>query len=160
MRPEPSLAFLTKAWGWKMSEGAMQNSRIARRGWTSRWRVAALGSAIVIFGIVVSHANGVPYMAARSAEAQTAYAPPLAYMGALAEPQPADRHAALAEADAARFTGRIGPDLTAALRGAGVPERQGREYVAVLARAIPLAGELSVDDRFDLVIERLDDGGL
>jgi len=34
-----------------------------------------------------------------------------------------------------------------------VPERIGREYVAVLARAIPLAEGLSVEDRFDLVYE-------
>jgi murein DD-endopeptidase MepM/ murein hydrolase activator NlpD len=39
-----------------------------------------------------------------------------------------------------------------------VPERQGREYVAVLSRAIPLAQGLSVDDRFDLVVERHADG--
>lgn len=57
-----------------------------------------------------------------------------------------------------RFTGTVGPDLSIALKAAGVPERQGREYVAVLARAIPLANGLSVDDRFDLVVERRPDG--
>jgi len=41
-----------------------------------------------------------------------------------------------------------------------VPEAQGREYVAILAKAIPLAGGLTVDDRFDLVIERRPDGTL
>jgi murein DD-endopeptidase MepM/ murein hydrolase activator NlpD len=59
-----------------------------------------------------------------------------------------------------RFTGRVGPDLSAALRAAGVPDPQGREYVALLARAIPLANGLSVDDRFDLVVERGDDNSL
>ncbi|MGH6658961.1 MAG: M23 family metallopeptidase, partial [Sphingomicrobium sp.] len=44
--------------------------------------------------------------------------------------------------------------------GAGVPGAQGREYVMILTRAVPLAGELSIDDRFDLVIERRDDGSL
>ena len=41
-----------------------------------------------------------------------------------------------------------------------MPERQGREYVALLARAITLADGLSVDDRFDLVVERAPDGSL
>jgi murein DD-endopeptidase MepM/ murein hydrolase activator NlpD len=59
-----------------------------------------------------------------------------------------------------RFTGRVGPDLSVALKAAGVPEAQGREYVALLARAIPLANGLSVDDRFDVVIERRDDTSL
>lgn len=146
-----------------MSEGAMQHLRIAPpRGLMSRWRVAALGSAVVIFGVVLSHAAGAPYMAAGSVEAQTSFAPLPAYVGGTpVEALPARvRHDSVAEADAQRFTGRIGPDLTAALRAAGVPDAQGREYVAVLARAIPLANELSVEDRFDLVAERLDDGSL
>ena len=41
-----------------------------------------------------------------------------------------------------------------------MPERQGREYVAVLSHATPLAGGLSVDDRFDLVVQRRADGSL
>ena len=57
-----------------------------------------------------------------------------------------------------RFTGQVGPDLSQALATAGVPERQGREYVALLARAIPLAEGLSVDDRFDLVVQRNPEG--
>jgi murein DD-endopeptidase MepM/ murein hydrolase activator NlpD len=57
-----------------------------------------------------------------------------------------------------RYTGRVGPDLTRALEQSGVPPRQGREYVALLARAIPLANGLSVDDRYDLVIERGENG--
>ena len=40
------------------------------------------------------------------------------------------------------------------------PSAQGRDYVALLARAIPLADGLSVDDRFDLVLERKPDGSL
>jgi murein DD-endopeptidase MepM/ murein hydrolase activator NlpD len=59
-----------------------------------------------------------------------------------------------------RFTGRVGPDLSASLMAAGVPERQGREYVWLLSRAIQIGEGLSVDDRFDLVIERKDDGSL
>jgi len=41
-----------------------------------------------------------------------------------------------------------------------VPERQGREYVALLARAIDLREGLSVEDKFDLIILREDDGQL
>jgi hypothetical protein len=51
-----------------------------------------------------------------------------------------------------RITGTVGADLTRSLQQAGVPERQGREYVAALATAIDLGSGLSVADRFDLVI--------
>jgi murein DD-endopeptidase MepM/ murein hydrolase activator NlpD len=57
-----------------------------------------------------------------------------------------------------RFTGRVGTDLSKSLLAAGVPDLQGREYVALLARAIPLSNGLSVDDRFDLILERNEDG--
>ena len=60
--------------------------------------------------------------------------------------------------DTRRFTGRVGPNLTQSLEAAGVPTLQGREYVAVLARTIRLADGLSVDDRFDLVVEKNGDG--
>lgn len=66
------------------------------------------------------------------------------------------------EADpyARRFTGLVGPDLTSSLEAAGVPAPQGREYVAILSRAIRLDDGLSVDDKFDLVLEREPDGSL
>ena len=41
-----------------------------------------------------------------------------------------------------------------------MPERQGREYVALLDQAIRLSDGLSVDDRFDLVLLRNPDGSL
>jgi len=59
-----------------------------------------------------------------------------------------------------RFTGQVGPDLSRSLAAAGVPERQGREYVALLGRAIHLADGISVADRFDLVLLRNPDGSL
>ena len=59
-----------------------------------------------------------------------------------------------------RFSGLVGPDLSQSLATVGVPQRQGREYVALLSRAIPLANGLSVDDRFDLVVQRNPDGSL
>jgi murein DD-endopeptidase MepM/ murein hydrolase activator NlpD len=77
----------------------------------------------------------------------------------------ASRPAALATAQTEaqgpqRFTGRIGGDLSKSLLAAGVPELQGREYVALLGRAIPLANGLSVDDRFDVILMRNPDGSL
>jgi hypothetical protein len=58
-----------------------------------------------------------------------------------------------------RFSGKVGDNLTQSLIAAGVPERQGREYVAVLGHAIDLQGGLSVDDKFDLIVERVPGGG-
>jgi murein DD-endopeptidase MepM/ murein hydrolase activator NlpD len=59
-----------------------------------------------------------------------------------------------------RFTGRVGRDLSASLAAAGVPDRQGREYVRLLGIAIQIANGISVDDKFDLVIQRESDGSL
>lgn len=53
-----------------------------------------------------------------------------------------------------RITDPVGPDLTQSLKAAGVPDQEGRAYVAALASAIDLNSGLSVADRFDLVIER------
>jgi murein DD-endopeptidase MepM/ murein hydrolase activator NlpD len=68
-----------------------------------------------------------------------------------AAPQPA-------EDGEERFTGKVGSDLTASLLAAGVPERQGREYVWLLGKAFNLADGLSVDDKFDLIILKGEDG--
>jgi murein DD-endopeptidase MepM/ murein hydrolase activator NlpD len=57
-------------------------------------------------------------------------------------------------AETERFTGKVGANLTEALRASGVPDRQGREYVATLRHAIQLDDGLSVQDRFDLIIAR------
>ena len=62
--------------------------------------------------------------------------------------------------DYVRVSAKVGPDLTRALQAVGVPDRIGREYVGLLARAIPLAEGLSVEDKFDLVYERGDHGRL
>jgi murein DD-endopeptidase MepM/ murein hydrolase activator NlpD len=61
-----------------------------------------------------------------------------------------------------RIGGIVGPDLTRSLRAAGVPETQGRAYLAALATSINLSTGISVDDRFDLIIDREDGrlGGL
>jgi murein DD-endopeptidase MepM/ murein hydrolase activator NlpD len=85
---------------------------------------------------------------------------PARYLGAAADVPAQAPKPALDDPDAQRFTGQVGADLTASLVAAGVPERQGREYVWVLSKAIDLSGGLSVDDRFDLVIEKGEDGSL
>jgi murein DD-endopeptidase MepM/ murein hydrolase activator NlpD len=59
-----------------------------------------------------------------------------------------------------RFTGRVGSDLSQSLSAAGVPEQLGREYVGILGKAIQLSDGLSVDDEFDVIIERTPDGKL
>ncbi|MBV9527429.1 M23 family metallopeptidase [Sphingomonas sp.] len=88
---------------------------------------------------------------------QSALPPPPRYIGAATDPAP--RVAAVDE-NTRRFSGLVGSDLTTSLEAAGVPAAQGRDYVAVLARAIRLQDGLSVDDRFDLVVERQPDGTL
>lgn len=85
-------------------------------------------------------------------------AEPVRYLGSAAAEAPAQ--AAPVDSDAQRFAGRVGEDLTESLKSAGVPEQQGREYVWVLSKAIELADGLSVEDRFDLVIERTEGGKL
>ena len=75
------------------------------------------------------------------------------------QPVAVDGRHSSAEPETIRITGTVGPDLTSSLQAAGVPERQGREYVAILARAIQLHDGLSVADRFDLVIVR-EEGGV
>jgi murein DD-endopeptidase MepM/ murein hydrolase activator NlpD len=77
------------------------------------------------------------------------------YAGSSAPAQPA---AAAADDGEQRYTGRVGEDLSASLLAAGVPERQGREYVWLLGKAFNLAEGLSVDDKFDLIILRGEDG--
>jgi murein DD-endopeptidase MepM/ murein hydrolase activator NlpD len=76
------------------------------------------------------------------------------YAGSPAHAQPA----AAADDGEQRYTGRVGEDLSASLLAAGVPERQGREYVWLLGKAFNLAEGLSVDDKFDLIILRGEDG--
>ena len=83
---------------------------------------------------------------------------------AMAAAQPVESAPAVQEEtespDSQRFTGRVGSNLSDSLAAAGVPELQGREYVAILAKAIQLANGLSVDDRFDLILERTPNGKL
>ena len=114
----------------------------------------AISTLIAITGATAlpSYDPAEPVVAATDPKVQ-----PITYLGAEADLS-ARSQARDADPPAQRFTGRVGDDLTQSLQVAGVPEGQGREYVAVLGRAIQLAGGLSIEDRFDLVIERSDAG--
>ena len=51
-----------------------------------------------------------------------------------------------------RFRAAVGVDLSEALQRAGVPDVAARDYVAQMLRVENFASEVSVDDRFDLVV--------
>ena len=118
------------------------------------WRAPAACVTIALASVAVSAASGLPgegtpvATAAPSPAAVTYSAPESLVQPVADEAAPGAR----------RFEGRIGSNLTDALKTAGVPDAQGREYVATLARAISLTDGLSVDDKFDLVVERGADG--
>ena len=117
----------------------------------------ALGSVtLAILGVVAATALPTTRSDAR-VSLPAPHARPVTDVGAANAPRQAPAPASEGEA---RFTGRVGQDLSASLLAAGVPERQGREYVALLARAIDLREGLSVEDKFDLIILREDDGQL
>ena len=115
--------------------------------------LVAAGSAT----IAITSAMALPSTAVESAPIAELSAPVPQYYGAADVPTP-EAQPATEDSGAKRFTSRIGENMTLAMQAAGVPERQGREYVAVLARAITLADGLSVEDKFDLVVERNEDG--
>lgn len=97
----------------------------------------------------------------RSNSAVAAPAPPAQALAYGAAVQPAAQPQQVAEGpDSKRFTGKVGGNLTESLIAAGVPAQQGREYVWLLGKAINLSEGLSVDDRFDLVVQRKADGSL
>ncbi|MFL6784345.1 MAG: M23 family metallopeptidase [Sphingomicrobium sp.] len=95
-----------------------------------------------------------PSPAANSPQVRTLLQPRVTVRAQPAAPAPAE------DPQYVRAGGRIGTNLTDALQQARVPERIGREYVAVLTRAIPLADGLSVEDKFDLVYEPGEKGRL
>jgi hypothetical protein len=116
-----------------------------------------IGSAI----IAITAATALPSHRPASARQIAAHAQPILRTALPLPVTHAQTRSAHEEDIAARrFSGRVGSDLSRSLLAAGVPEAQGRQYVAVLGRAIPLANGLSVDDKFDLVVERLPDGRL
>ena len=94
----------------------------------------------------------------RAAAASVPLPPPTPqYIGAEAE-QPDTQPAVEADTTIRRFTGSVGANLSQSLAAAGVPEPRAREYVWLLGKAIRLSDGLSVDDRFDLVVQRNPDG--
>ena len=128
---------------------------IAARRWgtpgTRRALPLALGSVTLAI-LAVSGARALEGSAPARAAPVAAPRP-----AAPATVQPAAQPAPATDGEQ-RFTGRVGDNLTASLQAAGVPERQGREYVWLLGKAIKLGDGLSVDDKFDLIILKGEDG--
>jgi murein DD-endopeptidase MepM/ murein hydrolase activator NlpD len=127
----------------------------------TRARVLA-GAGLAGFAVLaITAAAALPSVApsSRASAAAPLPQPQVVHRAAAVQSVP-QSNAAESDPAARRFTGRVGTDLSQSLAAAGVPERQGREYVALLARAIPLANGLSVEDRFDIVLERNPDGSL
>jgi murein DD-endopeptidase MepM/ murein hydrolase activator NlpD len=114
----------------------------------------AAGSAVLAITAAIALPSRHPAIA-QTAPAQHAPNPvPAALPTTATKDQPSE------SPESQRFTGRVGSDLTQSMSAAGVPEQQGREYVGILGRAIRLADGLSVDDRFDLILERTPGGKL
>src|SRR5690242_1331190 len=159
MRAEPSRRLIG-------GQAAMQSNRVADpamgglKGALSR-RVPAIiillatGSAVVAITAATALPSRLPVPQASPSKNAAPLLNPVSRA-----PADARRQVEAGGPAARRFTGRVGENLTDSMSAAGVPERQGREYVAVLSRAIPLAQGLSVDDRFDLVVERRPDNSL
>ena len=78
--------------------------------------------------------------------------PPAAPPAATAAVVPAPPEPVVHDAGLRRFASAVGADLSRSLARAGVPDRVAREYVAQLMRVERFAAEISVDDRFDLVV--------
>jgi len=128
----------------------------------SRHPRATLAGSIGAFVVVATIAATAIFPPKEGAALATAGMPrPVARTGVISTPATAPATSpAVPEVGTRRFTGRVGKDLTQSLEAAGVPEPQGREYVAILGRTIQLANGLSVDDKFDLIIQRSADGVL
>ena len=152
MRAEPSRAFFGGQAAVQivpMSAFAIRERLVAR---PNRARFATAGALAATAILAISAATFFPSAGPASRAAASAPKPAQhQYLGAVAEPK-----AAVAERDPMirRFSGKVGADLSQSLAAAGVPELQGREYVALLGRAVPLTNGLSVDDRFDIVLQR------
>ena len=135
---------------------------------TGGFELARSGSGRVRMIVVIAAAASVAIAAAAAIPSASRLSRAAAAPAPAARVSHAPVHAAAvprqsappADPGAQRFTGQVGANLTDSLLAAGVPVAQGRDYVALLARAIPLADGLSVDDRFDLVLERKPDGSL
>ena len=120
-------------------------------------RVIAASALAASAILAITAATALPSTAPATTASARPQQPQPQYLGAAIEAP-----AAQSESDPAirRFTGLVGADLSRSLASAGVPERQGREYVGLLGKAIHLEEGLSVDDRFDLVVQRNDEGSL
>jgi len=86
----------------------------------------------------------------KSASASFSLSPVRAQAAVAVPPAPAEL--IVHEPALRRFGGAVGADLSESLHRAGVPGGVAREYVAQLLRVENFAREISVDDRFDLIV--------
>ncbi len=123
------------------------------------WRHTRVAAPVIGIGLVALAALGTASISGASASAPPS-APPLPSSTPRAE-RPAPTPPVIAAAPdhsgsgLHRFSASIGDDLSASLRRAGVPAAAAREYVAQMLRVEKFAAELSVADRFDLVVADL-----
>ena len=157
MRPEPSRRLLggnpaVQSLLARVANGDATGSRLTRKHALAICGVAAGAAVVAIAAIALpsaaSPSRGVVSLQERRTTLVSVAQRTLA-AAAQNESDPTIR----------RFTGRVGPDLSASLAGAGVPEQQAREYVWLLSKAIHIADGLTVDDKFDLVLQRNPDSG-
>lgn len=138
---------------WSAFSQVVARPEVAVNPRVRRVHLLAAGAAVPVVAAILAIAIANSPTSARIAPPTPSVAEPdKAAAQVLATLEPSTPKAAEAEPDSVRVTGRVGQDLTRSLRAAGIPERQGREYVAALATAIKLDGGLSVEDRFDVVM--------
>lgn len=118
-------------------------------GVTDRQRLALIGASAIFAAVALPGAGlGGPPPARVSAAPQVTIAhapprPPVAVVSAAPAPEIAPLR---------RFTAPVGEDLSESLRKAGVQEGLAREYVDQMLRVERFVSEISVADRFDLVV--------
>jgi len=138
-----------------IAKGEGSGARLSRR--STILAAGLAGATLIAVTAVAALPSVAPSGRATSPHPSTKPQPNAFVAKAVAQIQ---RAASESDPDSRRFTGRVGGYLSQSLAAAGVPEVQGREYVALLSKAIRLQDGLSVDYRFDLVLEREPDGSL
>ena len=95
-----------------------------------RGRILLLAGVGALASLAITAAVALPSRSAATAPVRVAL-PPAADQGAVIPPHEAEAPQPAADIGARRFAGRVGADMSHSLLAAGVPERQGREYIAL-----------------------------
>lgn len=138
-----------------IATGDAAGSRLDRR------RLVLAGAFAASALIAITAAIALPSAASSSRAAASAPLPaPGSQNPGKISATKASTPAADADPTIRRFTGKVGSDLSKSLEAVGVPQIQGREYVWLVGKAIQLTNGLTVDDKFDLILQRNPDGSL